>query len=187
MHCEGLLGGRAGETRSRLLAEEVPEAEATNQSPQAMSLEAIGQRAFNPEARAQSPQAMSPEARTQRAPASEACVRPTSGGQKTRWRKKAPFRWTKATRWTTRRGGDMEQREGQRCPAALCPDAHRHVFHARGEGWSRCLGCASAKTCCMHMSPSLGYVISWVCYLHQHQRRHRHHHNNTHTSTPHQV
>ena len=120
MHCEGLLRGRAGETRSRLLAEEVPEAEATNQSPQAMSLEAIGQRAFNPEARAQSPQAMSPEARTQRAPASGACVRPTSGGQKTRWRKKAPFRGTKATRWTTRRGATWSRGGGR---GALPPSA----------------------------------------------------------------
>ena len=181
------MRGRAGETRSRLLAEEVPEAEATNQSPQAMSLEAIGQRAFNTEARAQSPQAMSPEARTQRAPASGACVRPTSGGQKTRWRKKGALSADEGNAVDDTEGGRHGAGGGQRCLAALCPDAHRHVFHARGDGWSRCLGCASAKTCCMHMSPSLGCVISWVCYLHLHQRRHRHHHNNTHTSTPHHV
>ena len=100
---EGVLRGRAKhDVVSWPDTEEVPEAEVANQSPQAMSVEAISQRAFKPEARAQGPQAMSPEAKTQRAPASEACVRPTSGGQKTRWRagaksnkhKQAVARWS---------------------------------------------------------------------------------------------
>ena len=187
---EGVLRGRAKhDVVSWPDTEEVPEAEVANQSPQAMSVEAISQRAFKPEPRSQSPGPTSHESRSQNPESTSQrslCQADFGRTEDQVEKKRRPF-GGRRQRGRRHGGGRHGAGGGQRCPAAICPDAHRHVFHARGEGWSRCLGCASAKTCCMHMSPSLGYVISWVCYLHQHQRRHRHHHNNTHTSTPHHV
>ena len=63
---EGVLRGRAKhDVVSWPDTEEVPEAEVANQSPQAMSVEAIGQRAFKPEPRSQSPGPTSHESRSQ--------------------------------------------------------------------------------------------------------------------------
>ena len=165
---EGVLRGRAKhDVVSWPDTEEVPEAEVANQSPQAMSVEAISQRAFKPEPRSQSPGPTSHESRSQNpeSTSQRSLCRADFGRTEDQVEKKGALSVDEGNAVDDTDGGGMELGEGRGALPPSAPTPIDTYFTPEEKGGLDVWGVPAPRhvACICHQVLGMPYLRYAIC------------------------